>query len=101
MHVGSQMLMISYLPLPHLVVYRTSLQEALTMWPSFKLWARRNLKREKWVPFHTALSPHELFAVEKIHHNQEIRHDVHDDNHIVGDDSDDGASKLVVMMVVW
>eukprot|EP00435_Cladocopium_sp_Y103_P019474 s3_g4.t1 len=47
-------------------------QEALTMWPSFKLWASRNLKREKWVPFHTALSPHELFAVEKIHHNQDL-----------------------------
>ncbi|CAL1141474.1 unnamed protein product [Cladocopium goreaui] len=47
-------------------------QEALTMWPTFKLWASRNLKREKWVPFHTALSPHELFAVEKIHHNQDL-----------------------------
>ena len=40
------------------------------MWPHFVDWLGQGLgKREKWMPFHTILGTHELFAVEKIHQN--------------------------------
>ena len=29
-------------------------------------------KKEKWVPFHTVLAPHEFFVVEQIHHNKDL-----------------------------
>ena len=40
------------------------------MWPHFVDWLGQGLgKREKWMPFHTILGTHELFAVGKIHQN--------------------------------
>lgn len=43
------------------------------MWEHFRAWVQPNLgKKEKWMPFHTVLGAHELFIVQKIHHNREL-----------------------------
>ncbi|CAE7208815.1 NAMPT [Symbiodinium natans] len=51
-------------------------QQARAIWPHFEEWVQPNLgKKEKWMPFHTVLGAHELFIVENIHHNPELRWD--------------------------
>jgi len=41
---------------------------AKEMWSQFEEWVQPNLgKKDKWVPFHTVLCSHELFAVQHIH----------------------------------
>ena len=48
-------------------------QNAVHIWPLFKQWTIPNIgKKEKWVPFHTVLAPHEFFVVEQIHHNKDL-----------------------------
>eukprot|EP00913_Durusdinium_trenchii_P020906 g19642.t2 len=47
--------------------------DAKCLWPLFEQWVAPNIgKREKWVPFHTVLAPHELFLVQSIHHNTDL-----------------------------
>ncbi|CAE7747690.1 for [Symbiodinium sp. CCMP2456] len=48
-------------------------QKAVDVWPLFRTWAQPNLgKKEKWVPFHTVLGPHEFFVVTQILHNDDL-----------------------------
>ncbi|CAE7598211.1 for, partial [Symbiodinium necroappetens] len=48
-------------------------QKAVDFWPLFRTWAQPNLgKKEKWVPFHTVLGPHEFFVVTQILHNDDL-----------------------------
>ena len=48
-------------------------EKARKLWESFRKWVQPNIgKKQKWVPFHTILGPHELFIVQMIHHNKEL-----------------------------
>lgn len=45
---------------------------AAEMWPHYEEWVKPSLgKRDKWMPFHTVLGAHELFAVQQIHHRKD------------------------------
>ncbi|CAE7212601.1 for [Symbiodinium sp. CCMP2592] len=47
--------------------------KAVDFWPRFRTWAQPNLgKKEKWVPFHTVLGPHDFFVVTQILHNDDL-----------------------------
>ena len=47
--------------------------KARGFWPLFRAWVQPNLgKKEKWVPFHTVLGPHEFFVVTQILQNEQL-----------------------------
>ena len=48
-------------------------EDATSLWPTYQRWTAPNIgKKDKWVPFHTVFSSHELFVVKDIHHNNTL-----------------------------